>query len=106
KGIFTLSEGEGLTALGWKSGEMVGRSIFDIYGDNPEVLGNFRRALAGAAFSRAVEVGALTFEARYSPLTNDDDQVIGVIGVAIDISENRKAQKALQENEERYRELF
>jgi PAS domain S-box-containing protein len=105
-GIFTLSEGEGLRALGWKSGEMVGRSIFDIYGDNQEALGNFRRALAGETFSRAVEVGELTFEARYSPLTNDDEQVIGVIGVAIDITENRKAQRALQENEERYRELF
>jgi len=39
-------------------------------------------------------------------LTDDADHVIGVIGVATDITENRKAQKALQENEERYRELF
>jgi PAS domain S-box-containing protein len=105
-GIFTLSEGEGLKALGWKSGEMVGRSVFDIYADNPEVLTNIRRALAGETFSRAVAVGDLTFEARYSPLTDDADTVIGVIGVATDITENRKAQKALQENEERYRELF
>jgi len=105
-GIFTLSEGEGLKALGWKSGEMVGRSVFDIYADNPEVLTNIRRALAGETFSRAVDVGELTFEARYSPLTDDADNVIGVIGVATDITENRKAQKALQENEERYRELF
>jgi PAS domain S-box-containing protein len=105
-GVFTLSEGEGLKALGWKSGEMVGRSVFDLYGDNPEILANFRRALAGETFSRAVDVGDLTFEARYSPLTDDTDTVIGVIGVATDITENRKAQKALQENEERYRELF
>jgi PAS domain S-box-containing protein len=85
---------------------MVGHSVFDIYADNPEILTNVRRALAGETLSRAVDVGDLTFEARYSPLTDDADNVIGVIGVATDITENRKAQKALQENEERYRELF
>jgi len=105
-GVFTLSEGEGLKSPGWKSGEMVGRSVFDIYRDNPEILTNFRRALAGETFSSAVDVGDFTFEARYSPLTDDADKVIGVIGVATDITENRKAQKALQENEQRYRELF
>jgi PAS domain-containing protein len=85
---------------------MVGRSVFEIYGDNPQVLANVRRALAGEAFSTTVDVGEVAFEARYSPLTDEGNNVIGVIGVATDITENRKAQKALQENEQRYRELF
>ncbi|MDQ6651917.1 MAG: PAS domain S-box protein, partial [Acidobacteriota bacterium] len=105
-GVFTLLEGEGLKVLGWKPGELVGRSVFEIYGDNPEVLENVRRALAGETFSKAVDVGDVSFEARYSPLTDEANSVIGVIGVATDITENRKAQKALQENERRYRELF
>ncbi len=105
-GVFTLSEGEGLKALGWKAGEMVGRSVFEIYRDNPDVLQNVRRALRGEAFSETVDFGNLSFETRYSPLTDEVDRVIGVIGVATDITENRKAQKALQENEQRYRELF
>ena len=105
-GVFTLSEGEGLTALGWKPGEMVGRSVFEIYRDDPDILENIRRALAGEAFSTPVYLGDVTFEARYSPLTDESNEVIGVIGVATDITENRKAQKALQENEQRYRELF
>ncbi|HEY3039309.1 MAG TPA: PAS domain S-box protein [Pyrinomonadaceae bacterium] len=105
-GVFTLSEGEGLKTLGWKSGEMVGQSIFDVYSDNPGLLTNVRCALAGETFSRAVDIGDFTFEARYSPLTDEADHVIGVIVVATDVTENRKAQKALQENEERYRELF
>ena len=102
----TVSEGEGLKTLGWKPGEMVGRSIFDIYGDNEQIISNIRRALSGEAFTAAVEVGELVFDTRFSPLTDENDRVIGVIGVATDITENRKAQKALQENEERYRELF
>src|SRR6185295_19866603 len=69
-GVFTLSEGEGLRALGLKSGEVVGQSVFDIYRDNPQVLDNVRRALAGETFSSAVEVGELTFDTRYSPLSD------------------------------------
>src|SRR5258705_6252177 len=105
-GVFTLSEGEGLKVLGLKSGEVVGQSVFDIYRDNSQVLDNVRRALAGEAFSSAVEVGELTFETRYTPLTDDSGAFVGVIGVATDTTENRKAQQALLENEERYRELF
>ncbi len=106
EGVFTLAEGEGLTNLNMKPGDLVGRSVFNVYRDNPPILRNIRRALGGEMFSDAVEVGDLTFETRYSPLVDDGGKVTGVIGVATDITENRKAQNALQENEKRYRELF
>jgi PAS domain S-box-containing protein len=105
-GVFTLSEGEGLKVLGFKSGEVVGKSVFDVYRDDPKVLRSVTRALSGEAFSESVDVGELTFETRYTPLTDDAGTFVGVIGVATDITENRKAQQALRENEERYRELF
>jgi PAS domain S-box-containing protein len=105
-GIFTLSEGEGLKALNLKPGEVVGKSVFDIYRDNPQVLAHIRRALAGETFSDAVDVGAVSFETRYTPLTDASGSFVGVIGVATDITENRKAQEALRENEQQYRELF
>src|SRR4029079_1834015 len=104
--IFTLSEGEGLKELGLKSGELVGQSVFEVYRDNPRVLESVRRALTGESFSSAVDVGELTFETRYTPLTDDTGAFVGVIGVATDITENRKAQQALRENEQRYRELI
>lgn len=105
-GIFTLSEGEGLKALGLTPGEVVGQSVFEIYRDAPHLLANIRRALAGESFTAAVDLGELVFDTRYSPLTNEDNEVVGVIGVATDITENKKAEKALRENEARYRELF
>ena len=105
-GVFTLSEGEGLKPLGLKPGELVGQSIFEVYKDVPQILMNFRSALNGEAIATIVDVNELTFEARYSPLTDENSNVIGVIGVATDVTKNRKAQKAVQENEERYRELF
>ncbi|MEP6570200.1 MAG: PAS domain S-box protein [Acidobacteriota bacterium] len=105
-GVFTLSEGEGLKALGLKCGELVGRSMLELYRDNERAIESVRRALAGEAFSTNIDFGELTFETRYTPLTDDAGAFNGVIGVATDITENRKAQQALKENEQRYRELF
>jgi PAS domain S-box-containing protein len=105
-GIFTLSEGEGLKALNLKPGELVGQSVFEMYRDNPQIIGNVRTALAGQSVKTDVSVGELVFDVRYTPLRNSSNDVVGVIGVATDITESRKAQQALQDNEERYRELF
>jgi PAS domain S-box-containing protein len=105
-GIFTLCEGEGLKSLSLEPGELVGQSVFAVYADSPKVGENIKRALTGEAFTSAVDVGDLIFDVRYSPLTDEHENVLGVIGVATDITENRRAEASIRESEERYRELF
>ena len=56
-GVFTLSEGLGLAMLGLRPGEVVGRTVAEVYQDNPGVLGDFRRALAGETFQSENRVG-------------------------------------------------
>ncbi|HSE31762.1 MAG TPA: PAS domain S-box protein [Pyrinomonadaceae bacterium] len=106
KGIFTLCEGEGLKALSLRPGQLVGQSIFEVYADAPKISDHIRRALSGESFTAAVEVGELILDVRYSPLTSHTGKILGVIGAATDITETRKAQVAIQESGERYRELF
>jgi PAS domain S-box-containing protein len=105
-GIFTLCEGEGLKSLSLEPGELVGQSVFEVYADSPQVGENIRRALKGESFTSSVTIGALVFDVRYTPLTDENDNVLGVIGVATDITENRRAEVSIRESEERYRELF
>lgn len=95
EGTFVLSEGKGLDALGLGPGEAVGRSAFDMYRDVPQLLDNIRCALAGEEVTSVVELGGSTFESRYSPLRGDDGEVVGLIGVATDISERRRAEESL-----------
>lgn len=105
-GVFTLSEGEGLKSLSLAPGELVGKSVFEVYADTPQVGENIRRALKGESFTSSITVGEFVFDVRYSPLTDEHDNVLGVIGVATDITDNRRAEASIRESEERYRELF
>lgn len=105
-GIFTLSEGEGLKSLSLQPGQLVGESVFEVYADSPEVCANIERALRGDSFASSVSIGELVFDVRYSPLTDENENVLGVIGVATDITDNRRAEVSIRESEERYRELF
>ena len=92
-GMFTLSEGQGLEALGLAPGEVVGQSAFEIYRDVPQIVEDIRRALAGEIFTSIVEVAGLAFESYYSPVRNDSGGVVGLIGVSTDITERKQAEE-------------
>jgi len=96
EGVFTLSEGKGLEALGLESSEVVGRSVFEVYRDVPEIAQHVRRTLDGEEVSATVGVGEATFEVFYSPLVDEGGGVVGVIGVASDITERVQAEERLE----------
>ena len=95
-GVFTLSEGEGLSALGLASGEAVGRSIFELFRNAPQLVSAVRRALAGEAFTTSVEIDSLHFDTRFTPIWNDK-RVSGIIGVANDITDRKVASERLEQ---------
>jgi two-component system, cell cycle sensor histidine kinase and response regulator CckA len=97
EGVFTLSEGAGLTGLGLRPGEFVGRSAFEVYSDVPDLLASLRRALAGEAFVATVEVQGRVFQSWYSPTLGPDDAVTAVLGVAIDITDRRYLEEQLRQ---------
>ena len=96
EGIYTLSSGKGLTRLGRREGEVVGKSIYEVYRDHPVVLANIDRCLAGEEFSATVDVGLLSFEAHYTPVRNERGEVIGLFGVATDVTERGQLEAQLR----------
>ncbi|MFN8556325.1 MAG: EAL domain-containing protein [Dehalococcoidia bacterium] len=102
-GVYTLSEGKGLTALGRHAAEVVGMSAFDVWRSVPAIQQNFRDALAGREFSGPVEVGDTVFDARGGPLWDEHGAICGVVGVATDITDRVRAERALVEAEGRLR---
>jgi PAS domain S-box-containing protein len=96
KGIFTLSDGAGLQALGLAPGEAVGQSVFEMYARFPDVVDYVRRAMAGEEVTATVDVGSAIFESHFTPLRGDGGRVEGVIGVSTDVTERVTAERALR----------
>ncbi len=91
EGIFTLSDGQALEGLGIRPGEVVGHSLFEVYRDIPGVLEATRQALSGDAASALVTTSGATFDARFLPLEDEEGEVVGAIGVALDVTKEVRA---------------
>ena len=95
-GILTLSEGKGLERLGRREGESVGKSVYELYADYPDVTASIERCLAGEEFTASVDLGGVSFESYYAPVRDRDGQVVGMIGVATDITERKSLEMQLR----------
>jgi len=103
EGKFLLSEGKSLETLGLKPGQVVGMSAFEIYRDYPAILKGIKEALAGNTFRDVIEVGDVYFDIFYTPNKDDSGYFDSIIGMAIDITELKRAEEALRESEENLR---
>jgi PAS domain S-box-containing protein len=93
-GIFTLSEGRGLESLGLKPGQVVGMSAFEVYKDFPQIADNLRQCLEGKPVNEVVRVGELVYESLYIPRRAESGEVIGVSGVAWEVTQRVRAEEA------------
>jgi PAS domain S-box-containing protein len=115
EGLFTLSDGKKLRNVGLKPGENIGVSAYDLYGSLPfvdfsdnvltgeEVLS---RALSGEVITAVNQLGDVYFENHIGPIIDNDGEITGAVGVAIDISDRKIAEDKLSESEKQYRTLF
>ncbi|HET6724810.1 MAG TPA: EAL domain-containing protein [Gammaproteobacteria bacterium] len=94
-GVFTMSEGLGLKAMGRRPGQTVGQRIFDVYPNDRHVHAAFVEALHGGNRIVMHEVGPITFEAQFSPLMDTRGAITGVLGLARDITETREIKRRL-----------
>jgi two-component system, LuxR family, sensor kinase FixL len=95
-GHVTLSEGHGLTALGLEPGQLVGRSVFEIYRDHPEVVDSLHQALNGHQQNTVIDIGPACFETWIQPLRDADGTVTGAVGVSTDVTERVRTERDLK----------
>jgi len=83
-GIFTFVEGAPVASAGLSAETLISISAFETYKDRPEILQDFRDAIAGKTVHVKRTVGGRTFDSSYIPLMDAGGAQIGVIGVAVD----------------------
>jgi PAS domain S-box-containing protein len=99
QGVVTVSEGRGLAGLGFRPQELIGRSVFEMYANDPDLTSEARRALAGEEIRVTRHMGSITLETTLSPIRGAGGEVDGVIGVSIDVTERVKAHARLVQAE-------
>ncbi|HEV2498595.1 MAG TPA: PAS domain S-box protein, partial [Terriglobia bacterium] len=95
-GLFTLCEGKGLEALGLKPGSLTGRSIHDLDRFLPGIGSTFSRGISGESFTATHEAGGLIYEGQVTPVRDSRGEVTGLIGIATEVTERKKAEEAME----------
>ncbi|MBE7552049.1 MAG: PAS domain S-box protein [Anaerolineales bacterium] len=106
EGKFLLSEGQALAKLGLAPGQVVGRSALELYKDYPSVLEGIKGALAGEPVHITNVIKDVVFDVVFSPYYNLEGLLTGVTGIAIDITERKQVEQALQEKTEELDRFF
>jgi diguanylate cyclase (GGDEF)-like protein/PAS domain S-box-containing protein len=104
-GIITFIEGRGLQAMGSQPEAIVGRSIFGMYDNIPQVVDHVCRALDGETTTAIDSIGTRILETSFMPQFDAKGQVSSIIGIGTDVTERIKAEEALKASERKFRAL-
>jgi PAS domain S-box-containing protein len=105
-GTIRLAMGESVGEANLNAGGMIGKNIFKVYPEVPEIRTHFQLALNGKRSHAVLELRGRIYDARYGPLQGEHGEVLGVIGAAMDITERRRTEQAIFESETRFRAIF
>ena len=95
-GVFTYSAGKGLEGLGVEPGDFEGTSVFEAYGEYPNIIAAVEQALDGQEVRVTQEVDNLVFETWYRPVFDDAGQVKQVVSVARDITDLKRREERVE----------
>jgi len=104
-GTILLSEGKGLEKLGLIGGEVVGKSVFDLYKDYPETLAGIRQTFNGEPVIMEHIIEGVNFKSWYSPHLNQKGDIIGLLGMSINITEQKQAELNILKYQKRLKDL-
>ena len=95
-GFFKLFKGQGAAHINVKPEEIIGHNIQDVSHKIPMRYDDYKIALAGKELVYRVEVNNIFFDVNYIPVHNAAGKIISMMGGAIDITDFKRNEEALQ----------
>ncbi|MGH7599275.1 MAG: histidine kinase dimerization/phosphoacceptor domain -containing protein, partial [bacterium] len=96
---FTSSLGMGLSTLGLQSNQVVGLTLYDYFQTTkPEFfpIAAHLRALQGESVNYELHWQARTFDSQVEVLRDTEGKLLGVIGIALDVTERKRAEEQVK----------
>ena len=100
QGVYTFCEGQVLADLGLTPEQLIGQSVFDLFGDIPGTVDSVQRALAGETVTTTITLGPNTFQNINIPYNG------GVIGLTINITRWQRAEEEARRQREFLRKVI
>lgn len=94
--VFTYSTGAAINLMDENAQNSQNLSIYEYFQTTAESylpIQKHRTALSGKSVKYEMEWGGRTFESLVEPLRNEHNRIIGCIGIALDITERKDAEK-------------
>jgi len=105
---FTSSMGSGLRQLGLVPGQLIGVSLFDYFQTNDPAFAPIaaqRRALEGESVRFETPWRERIYRSYVEPLRDETGAITGTIGIALDVTEHKRAENELRVSHARLRNL-
>ncbi|KQZ88949.1 hypothetical protein ASD62_06155 [Phycicoccus sp. Root563] len=104
-GRCTLSVGPGLDVLGLKPNELVGQNLYEVYRDDAVGLSALDTVLAGQRFVHERSHQGRRLALHLEPILDAEGVLTGAVGIATDVTEQRRAESVALEERRRSAEL-
>jgi len=99
---FTSSQGAGLANLGLRPDQVVGKTIYEYFQtDDPEFppIAAHRGAVRGESVTYDLGWGSRAYQNHVEPLRDTAGRMIGVLGIALDVTERERARETVRQAE-------
>lgn len=103
---FTSTQGTLLNKLDLTPNRVIGTTLYEYFQTtDPNFLpiASHLKVLKGKSVKYEIEVIGYVWESYVEPLKNAKGEIVGCIGMAMDITERKKTEKEIQASEERFR---
>ncbi|MDI1449792.1 PAS domain-containing protein [Polyangium sp. 6x1] len=94
EGIYTFYDGKALAAFGAAPGQLLGKSVFDVFGDH--ISPAMRAALDGAPGRESIHIVGSHWDNFYLPIRDAGNGFAGVLGISQNTNEGQRIREELE----------